>query len=178
MRCNPSIRISPTMYEESCTACACRCIPNGWMASAIKQINRNSSRTRRRPHAISMGGARDAAPLRRLKHEVDHDSPLIKMSGYIVIECKAHQHDQQGYPHLLPEILGALGQRATLRGFHQLIHHLTAVEQRHRQQIEHSQAHADDGQKTDERRRSQISADARELGNADRTRELDLNNSS
>src|SRR6202050_2008333 len=127
MRCNPSTRMSPTVNGSS-TACACSGTPRGWMASAIKPISRKSSRTRGRPHAISMGSAFDAAPHLRLKLEVDHDFPLVQMSGDIVIERDAHQEDQQGYPHLLTETLGSLRQRAPLDGFHQLIDHLTAVQ--------------------------------------------------
>jgi hypothetical protein len=76
------------------------------MASAIKQIQ--SIRTGGRPHAVSMGSACGKAPHARRKLEVDHDIPLVQMSGNVVIESEAHQYDQQGNPNLLTEALGAL----------------------------------------------------------------------
>ena len=86
--------------------CACTEAPMGWMASATKQIK--SIRTRGRPHAVSIGSACGTAPHARRKLEVDHDFPLVQMSGNVVIEGEAHQHDQQGNPNLLTEALGAL----------------------------------------------------------------------
>ncbi len=99
----------------------------GWKASATRQISRNSTRTRE-PHAIPMGSVFGTAPLVRRELDVGHDFPLVQMSGNIVIESEAHQYHQQGNPDLLTEILGALGQRAPLDGFHQLINHLPAVQ--------------------------------------------------
>src|SRR5277367_4200474 len=139
------------------------------MAHATMPISRNLSRTRRRPHAISMGGACNAAPLLRLKLEVHHDFPLVQMSGDIVIEREAHQYDQQCYPHLLTKILRALRQGTSLDGFHQLINHLAAIEQRYRHQIEDAQAHADDREERGERRHPEIRTDTGKFRYADRT---------
>ena len=108
--------------------CARTDTPMGWMASASKQISRDLTRTRQRPHAVSMGSAGGTAPHSRRKLEIDHDFPLIQMSGDIVIESEAHQHHQQGNPHLLTEALGTLRQRAPFDGFHQLINHLPTVQ--------------------------------------------------
>jgi hypothetical protein len=98
--------------------------PKGWMAIATRQISRVLIRTRR-PHAISMGSG---APPQRRKLDVGHDVPLIQMSGNIVIESEAHQHDQQGDSDLLAEILRPLGERAALHGFHELINHLPTIQ--------------------------------------------------
>src|ERR1700677_4971689 len=42
------------VFACSGAGCARTDTPMGWVASATKQINRNSIRTRRRPHAVSM----------------------------------------------------------------------------------------------------------------------------
>src|SRR5271166_2923864 len=103
------MRMSPTV-NVSCATCARTADPKGWMARATRQAKRNSSRTRQRPIANS----------------IDHDFPLIQMSCNIVIKGKAHQYDQERDSDLLPEQLGALGQRRALDCFDQLIDHLTS----------------------------------------------------
>lgn len=107
------------------TGCERTGIANGWMTSATRQISRISIRTRGGPHAISMG---TAAPLAGRKLDVTHDFPLVQVSGNVVIECEAHQDDQQGNSDLLAETLGPLRERAPLDCFHQLISHLPAIQ--------------------------------------------------
>src|SRR5271155_2116854 len=75
IRCRPSMRISPTVKLSS-AACARAVVQNGWLGSAANKATRNSSRTRQRPGAISVGGAARATPLVRLEFGFDHDFPF------------------------------------------------------------------------------------------------------
>src|SRR5271170_4415577 len=121
------MRMSPTIKVSS-AAWACTVLQNSWLARASSNVRRNSSRTRQKPNAISMGTPR-ATPLVRLELEIDHDFPLIQVSCDIVIKGQTHQHHHQRNADLLSEQLRALGNRTALDGFHRLINHLPPVEQ-------------------------------------------------
>src|SRR5262245_5498858 len=62
----------------------------------------------------------------------------------IVVERKAHQHEQQHDADLLADRLCPLRQRTALRELGELIDDLPAVEDRDRQQVQHEKAHAHD----------------------------------
>src|SRR5512135_1468448 len=112
MRARPSIRMSPTVKSADSV----------WARTA----------------GTASKAGRTAAYLNRIfVTAVSAEQP-----GQVVVERKTHQHEQQQDADLLADRLGALGERAALDEFRQLVDHLAAVEHRDGQQIQHEQAHA------------------------------------
>src|SRR4051812_23408100 len=90
----------------------------------------------------------------------------------IVIESEGHHYKQQRKTHALSEFHETLGHWPPLGNLDRIVHQVSAIEQRNRQQIQHAETDAD------ERKESEIGnpAEARRLsgvvGDGDRSREM------
>ena len=76
--------------------------------------------------------------------------PLAKYSRDIVVKGKTHQKYEREYSELLSDDLRAFGQRAAFDQLNRLVDNLAAIKNRHRQQVQHAQADADQSQKSQE----------------------------
>ena len=70
---------------------------------------------------------------------------LPQQAGEIVKECDDHQADHHDKAHLHGDLPETLGKRAAFERFERVIYQTPTVEHGYRQQIQHTQAHADQG---------------------------------
>src|SRR5262245_10011338 len=64
-------------------------------------------------------------------------------ANQVVVEGQNHYCQQQREADALAELHRALGNRSALENFDQIVHQVSAVEQRNRQQVEHAEADAE-----------------------------------
>ena len=76
-------------------------------------------------------------------------SQPVSEAVQVVVEGEHHHDQQQREADALAELHRALGDRAALDDFDRVIHQVPAVEQRNRQQVEHAQADADEGEEAE-----------------------------
>src|SRR5207253_5889988 len=74
---------------------------------------------------------------------INRESSTGKQAIQIVIESESHHHQQQRKTDALSELHEALGDRPPLDDLDRIVHQVSAVEQRDRQQIQHAEADAD-----------------------------------
>src|SRR3990172_6940707 len=89
----------------------------------------------------------------------------------VVVEGEGHHYQQQREPHALPDLDRALGNGPALYDLDRIIHQVPAVEQRDRQQVQHTQADADQREEREVRDPSRLRRLAGEIGDRDRSRE-------
>src|SRR6266550_6223760 len=127
VRCTPSTRMSRTVNGSNAKA------PAACMAahSAI-----SSARTTR-----SRGGAMACMVLERL---VRCGLRPSEQAGDVIEQGKGHEHCEHGHADALTDFERAIGYRAALENFGEIIQQMPTVQERHRQQVEHAEADADE----------------------------------
>src|SRR6476646_7232194 len=69
----------------------------------------------------------------------------------VVVEGKERKGQEQREPESLPDLHRPFGNGAALHDFREIIHQVPTIEQRNRQEIQHAQAHAHEGEEAQPR---------------------------
>ena len=99
-----------------------------------------------------------------------HASP--EEASKVIVECQAHQSNEQGNTELLADQLALLRQRASLDEFHEVEEQVPTVEDRDRKLVEDPEADTDDGEKLEKPSQANLRRIARILRNTDGTTEI------
>src|SRR5512143_747104 len=103
-----------------------------------------------------------SAPMRRAR-------PRSEQPGEVIEKCQRHQHRQHRHADALADLEGAIGNGTALQQFGEIIQQMPPIQKRNGEQVEHTEADADEGEIADERERAGLRRLAREVGHRERS---------
>src|SRR5260221_6787457 len=170
---------SPTLigrYEKTVPA-SVRCTPATWMSRTVKGSNAKaatgSANDTEASAGASVNSARKCKVVRRawrfaVRAHARSAGRRSEQSGKIIEECEGHQYGERRNADALADLECVVGDGTAFDDFGEIIQQMPTIQQRNRQQVEHAQADADQGQVADEDECARLRGLAREVGQRQR----------